>query len=213
MAAGGRAQQPSLGYVAVEKVNNFAFEYDGKATPHYSRNQRIEQHEGLQGRVAPYGTMHGERSKSWLVWTWSVRGQTSASSTKLHLTPQPHKSFFQRAIKSRESEHMSSSASTQQEGHDRSQVPSTQRARDHCLSATLLCRSRDFVKSSAERAHRWTRDAHRARGIAWTLFMRQERGPRLDMELVDGSGKGVGEEESGRRRGTLFLPRGTLFPP
>ena len=28
--------------------------------------------------------------------------------------------------------------------------------------------------------------------------MRQERGPRLDMELVDGSGKGVGEEESGR---------------
>ena len=74
MAAGGRAQQPSLGYVAVEKVNNFAFEYDGKATPHYSRNQRIEQHEGLQGRVAPYATMHGERSKSWHVWTWVLRG-------------------------------------------------------------------------------------------------------------------------------------------
>ena len=33
LAAGGRAQQPSLGYVAVEKVNNFVFEYDGKATP------------------------------------------------------------------------------------------------------------------------------------------------------------------------------------
>ena len=61
--------------------------------------------------------------------------------------------------------------------------------------ATLLCRSRDFVKSSAERAHRWTGDAHRARGIAWTLFMRRERGPRLDMEPVDGSGKGVGEDE------------------
>ena len=51
------------------------------------------------------------------------------------------------------------------------------------------------MKSSAERAHRWTRDAHRARGIAWTLFMRRERGPRLDMEPVDGSGKGVGEDE------------------
>ena len=100
------------------------------------------------------------------------------------------RAFFS-AIKSRESEHMSSSASTQQEGHDRSQVPSSQRARIVCFPATLFCRSRDFVKSSAERAHRWTRDAHRARGIAWTLFMRRERGPRLDMELVDGSGKGV----------------------
>ena len=80
-------------------------------------------------------------------------------------------------------------------------------ARAACaFPATLSCRSRDFVKSSAERAHRWTRDAHRARGIAWTLFMRQERGPRLDMEPVDESGKGVGEEESGRRRGTLFPP-------
>ena len=59
----------------------------------------------------------------------------------------------------------------------------------------VSCRSRDFVKSSAERAHRWTRDAHRARGIAWTLFMRRERGPRLDMEPVDGSGKGVGEDD------------------
>ena len=106
--------------------------------------------------------------------------------------------FF--SSKDRESEHDSSSVSIQQEGHDRSQVPSSQRARDHCLPATLLCRSRDFVKSSAERAHRWTGDAHRARGIAWTLFMRRERGPRLDMELVHGSGKGVGEEESGRRR-------------
>ena len=65
-------------------------------------------------------------------------------------------------------------------------------------------------KSSAERAHRWTRDAHRARGIAWTLFMRQERGPRLDMELVDGSGKGVGEEESGNG-GRTFSGRRTDF--
>ena len=123
-----------------------------------------------------------------------------------------NKSSFQRD-ESRESKHVRSSVSKQQEGHDRSQVSSTQRARDDCFLATLFCRSRDFVKSSAERARRWTRDAHRARGIAWTLFMGWERGPRLDMELVDGSGKGVGEEESGRRRGTLFLPRGTLFPP
>ena len=79
-------------------------------------------------------------------------------------------------------------------------MPSSQRARDLLFPATLFCRSRNFVKSSAERAHCWTRDAHRARGIAWTLFMRRERGPRLDMELVHGSGKGVGEEESGRRR-------------
>ena len=109
------------------------------------------------------------------------------------------RAFFS-AIKSRESEHVRSSESEQQEGHDRSQVPSSQRARIVCFPATLFCRSRDFVKSSAERAHRWTGDAHRARGIAWTLFMRRERGPRLDMELVHGSGKGVGEEESGRRR-------------
>ena len=70
-------------------------------------------------------------------------------------------------------------------------MPSSQRASSFVFPATLLCRSRDFVKSSAERAHRWTGDAHRARGIAWTLFMRRERGPRLDMELVDGSDKGV----------------------
>ena len=104
------------------------------------------------------------------------------------------RAFFS-AIKSRESEHVRSSVSTQQEGHDRSQVPSSQRASIFVFPATLLCRSRDFVKSSAERAHRWTGDAHRARGIAWTLFMRRERGPRLDMEPVDGSGKGVGEDE------------------
>ena len=97
--------------------------------------------------------------------------------------------FF--SSKDRESEHVRSSVSTQQEGHDRSQVPSSQRSTIVLFPATLFCRSRDFVKSSAERAHRWTRDAHRARGIAWTLFMRRERGPRLDMELVDGSGKGV----------------------
>ena len=105
-----------------------------------------------------------------------------------------NKSSFQRD-ESRESEHVRSSASLQQEGHDRSQVPSSQCERDFLFLATLFCRSRDFVKSSAERARRWTRDAHRARGIAWTLFMRQERGPRLDMEPVDGSGKAVGEEE------------------
>ena len=33
--------------------------------------------------------------------------------------------------------------------------------------------------------------------------MRQERGPRLDMEPVDESGKGVGEEESGRRTASV----------
>ena len=104
-----------------------------------------------------------------------------------------NKSSFQRD-ESRESKHVRSSVSKQQEGRDRSQVPSTQRSSRIDFCATLRCRSTDFVKSSAERAHRWTRDAHRARGIAWTLFMRQERGPRLDMELVDGSGKGVGEE-------------------
>ena len=112
------------------------------------------------------------------------------------------RAFFS-AIKSRESEHVRSSVSIQQEGHDRSQVPSSQLSRELGFRATLLCRSRDFVKSSAERAHRWTRDAHRARGIAWTLFMRRERGPRLDMEPVDGSGKGVGEEESGRRTASV----------
>ena len=90
---------------------------------------------------------------------------------------------------------INASASDEQEGHDRSQVSSLQRSRENVFPATLLCRSRDFVKSSAERAHRWTGDAHRARGIAWTLFMRRERGPRLDMEPVDGSGKGVGEDE------------------
>ena len=116
-----------------------------------------------------------------------IRKRSRASRS----SPRRERRAFFSAIKSRESEHMSSSASTQQEGHDRSQVPSSQRARIVCFPATLFCRSRDFVKSSAERAHRWTRDAHRARGIAWTLFMRRERGPRLDMELVDGSGKGV----------------------
>ena len=108
------------------------------------------------------------------------------------------RAFFS-AIKSRESEHVRSSESEQQEGHDRSQVPSSQLSRELGFRATLLCRSRDFVKSSAERAHRWTWDAYRARGIVWTLFMRRERGPRLDMELVHGSGKGVGEEKSGTR--------------
>ena len=103
-------------------------------------------------------------------------------------------------MESDEAEPITASTSEEQEGHDRSQVPSSQRASRFVFPATLLCRSRDFVKSSAERAHRWTGDAHRARGIAWTLFMRRERGPRLDMELVHGSGKGVGEEESGRRR-------------
>ena len=34
--------------------------------------------------------------------------------------------------------------------------------------------------------------------------MRQERGPRLDMELVDGSGKGVGEEERAGMEDGLF---------
>ena len=33
--------------------------------------------------------------------------------------------------------------------------------------------------------------------------MRRERGPRLDMEPVDESGKGVGEEESGRRTASV----------
>ena len=121
-----------------------------------------------------------------------------------------NKSFFQRD-ESRESKHVRSSVSIQQEGHDRSQVPSSQRARDVCFLATLFCRSRDFVKSSAERARRWTGDAHRARGIAWTLFMRWERGPRLDMELVDGSGKGVGEEERAGMEDGLFLGGGTDF--
>ena len=122
------------------------------------------------------------------------------------------RAFFS-AIKSRESEHVRSSVSIQQEGHDRSQVPSLQRSTIVLFPATLFCRSRDFVKSSAERAHRWTRDAHRARGTAWTLFMRRERGPRLDMELVDGSGKGVGEDESGRDGSfavSHFIHRGCL---
>ena len=120
------------------------------------------------------------------------------------------RAFFS-AIKSRESEHMSSSASTQQEGHDRSQVPSSQRASRFVFPATLLCRSRDFVKSSAERAHRWTGDAHRARGIAWTLFMRRERGPRLDMELVDGPGKGVARGKERDEAGVShFIHRGCL---
>ena len=114
-----------------------------------------------------------------------------------------NKSSFQRD-ESRESKHVRSSVSKQQEGHDRSQVPSSQCERDFLFLATLFCRSRDFVKSSAERARRWTRDAHRARGIAWALFMRQERGPRLDMELVDGSGKGVGEEERAGMEDGLF---------
>ena len=122
------------------------------------------------------------------------------------------RAFFS-AIKSRESEHVRSSVSIQQEGHDRSQVPSLQRSTIVLFSATLSCRSRDFVKSSAERAHRWTRDAHRARGIAWTLFMRRERGPRLDMELVDGSGKGVarGKERDEDEAGVShFIHRGCL---
>ena len=34
--------------------------------------------------------------------------------------------------------------------------------------------------------------------------MRRERGPRLDMELVHGSGKGVGEEERAGMEDGLF---------
>ena len=34
--------------------------------------------------------------------------------------------------------------------------------------------------------------------------MRQERGPRLDMELADGSGKGVGEEKRAGMEDGLF---------
>ena len=114
----------------------------------------------------------------------------------------PDKGSFQRD-ESRESEHITSSVSTQQEGHDRSQVSSLQRSSSVCClrNAVLLierlceefCRAR-----SSDIAGQGTHTDHRARaerrGIAWTLFMRQERGPRLDMELVDGSGKGVGEE-------------------
>ena len=42
-------------------------------------------------------------------------------------------------------------------------------------------------------------------GMCW------ERGPRLDMELVDGSGKGVGEEERAGMEDGLFLGRRTDF--
>ena len=43
--------------------------------------------------------------------------------------------------------------------------------------------------------------------------MRQERGPRLDMELVDGSGKGVGEEERAGMEDGLFWEEDGLLAP
>ena len=87
-------------YVAVEEVDgsNFAFECDGKAVLYYSRSRRIEQHESIRGRVAPYAAMHGyhnavaelfrisvsERRSlgvKWALWlaSWSV-GSASAVS-------------------------------------------------------------------------------------------------------------------------------------
>ena len=55
----------------------------------------------------------------------------------------------------------------------------------------------DFVKSAAERERREAGEAHRSRGSAWTVSMRQERRPRFNVEVEAGaepvSGEGVAE--------------------
>ena len=77
----------------------------------------------------------------------------------------------------------------------------------HGLAEALLLVSRDVVKSSAQRGHRKSSGAYHARGITWTLFMRQERGPVCEhaIDVWRGQRKSLPDDHSAKCEATMFF--------